>query len=109
MSGTGVNYQDLLPLPEKTNAVNDPDEHEKAFAIADGPTASHALATAETAEDEKGLVQEDHDLEVKDLGWNKPKQKIPSPLVGGIENEELWLLIRRFNKVYDNALFYPIY
>lgn len=47
----------------------------------------------------KGLAQIDHGSEVKDLGWNEPKENIASPLVGGLNNEELWLLIRRFNKV----------
>ena len=99
MSGTGVVYKDLLPIPEKTNAVNNPDEHEKSFALADGETASHALATQSQYHYEQGIAQEDHDLEVKNLGWNEPKQAIPSPLVGGMDNEEMWLLVRRFNKV----------
>lgn len=101
MSGTGVNYQDLLPIPEKTNAVDDPYQYEKSHGLNDGKTASHALATNSATEEEygKGLAQVDHGLEVNDLGWNEPKQVIPSPLVGGMENEELWLLVRRFNKV----------
>lgn len=64
------------------------------------PTESHALATAD--HDEKGAVQMhgqfNTSLEVKDLGWNKPPEKIPAPLVGGLPNEELWMLVRRFNK-----------
>lgn len=101
MSGTGVNYQDLLPIPEKTNAVDDPNQYEKAHALDDGATASHALATQSTTLDEygEGVAQQDHGQEVKNLGWNEPKQVIPSPLVGGMDNEELWLLVRRFNKV----------
>lgn len=99
MSGTGVNYQDLLPIPEKTNAVNNPGEHEKSHAMSEEPTASHALALESEHEYEKGVAQQDHDLEVKNLGWNEPKEVVPSPLVGGIGNEELWLLVRRFNKV----------
>ena len=43
MSGTGVKYEDLLPLPEKT----DPEAEEVQHGLQDGPTASHALATAE--------------------------------------------------------------
>ena len=64
------------------------------------PTASHALAT--TDHDEKGIVQLNGqlntDLEVKDLGWNEPAEKVPAPLIGGLSNEELWTLVRRFNK-----------
>ncbi|CAG9936788.1 unnamed protein product [Clonostachys rosea f. rosea IK726] len=65
------------------------------------PTESHALAEdAQTGEvDQKGSCQFNHnDTEVKNLGWNDDVDKIPQPLVGGIENENLWTLIRRFNK-----------
>ena len=34
-----------------------------------------------------------------DLGWNEPKEAVAKPLVGGLSNEDLWLLVRRFNKV----------
>lgn len=62
------------------------------------PTASHALAIAD--HDIKGHAQQDHDdNEVLNLGWNEPKEHIPTPLVGGIHNEDLWILVRRFNKV----------
>ena len=96
MSGTGVNYQDLVPIPEKQNAVSDPDKYEKAHALDEGETASHALATSDHAN--KGAAQEQHEQEVKDLGWNEPQESIPAPLVGGMENEHLWMLVRRFNK-----------
>ena len=61
------------------------------------PTESHALANAD--HDVKGAAQYDHgETEVRDLGWNDDERKIPQ-LVGGLPNEELWTLIRRFNKV----------
>lgn len=64
------------------------------------PTESHALATAD--HDDKGIAQQhgqqNPDEEVKDLGWNEPPEKVPAPLVGGLRNEELWTLVRRFNK-----------
>ncbi|RKU39812.1 hypothetical protein DL546_000861 [Coniochaeta pulveracea] len=60
------------------------------------PTLSHALALDD--HDEKGLAQQDHDHEVLDLGWNEEKKNIPAPLVGGLQNEDLWMLVRRFNK-----------
>lgn len=105
MSGTGVNYQDLLPIPEKTNAISDPEKTEVAQALDEGHTASHALATNIAEHEEKGAAQQSHDEEVKDLGWNEPEEKIPSPLVGGMDNEELWMLVRRFNKVRMNYRF----
>lgn len=93
---SGVAYKDLLPVPD-TEAISDPAKEEAARAIHDGATASHELATAPT--EETGLVQQDHDEEVKDLGWNEPKEAIPAPLVGGMDNEDLWVLVRRFDKV----------
>jgi hypothetical protein len=67
---------------------------------ASAPTASHALATAD--HDEKGIAQlhgqHNTEAEVKDLGWNERPEKIPAPLMGGLPNEELWMLVRRFNK-----------
>lgn len=62
------------------------------------PTDSHALATQ--VQPVKGLVQQQSGSgAVRDLGWNEPKEQIPAPLVGGLQNEDLWILIRRFNKV----------
>jgi hypothetical protein len=66
------------------------------------PTMSHELANAD--HEEKGAAQEDHNqTEVKDLGWNEIPTDVPTPIVGGLPNEELWTLIRRFNKVGDAA------
>ncbi|KAI9654048.1 MAG: hypothetical protein M1831_005565 [Alyxoria varia] len=95
MAGTGVYYRDLVPVPQSTSAVSEPEKHEVSHALAEGQTASHALATVQ--HDQKGAAQEEHGDEVRNLGWNESQNHIPT-LVGGIENEELWLLIRRFNK-----------
>ena len=65
----------------------------------DAPTESHALAFGHDAEI-KGAAQEHHfESEVKDLGWNDHPDNVPKPLVGGLQNEDLWLLVRRFNRV----------
>ena len=72
------------------------------------PTESHQLANAPVdEEEEKGVAQLAHNdaAEVKDLGWNDHPDDVPSPLVGGMQNEELWTLIRRFNKVTLIPLF----
>ena len=62
------------------------------------PTESHELAMAD--HDEKGAAQLDHgQTEVRDLGWSQPVEDAPVPLVGGLPNEQLWTLVRRFNKV----------
>ncbi|WYZ43380.1 hypothetical protein EsH8_VI_001079 [Colletotrichum jinshuiense] len=68
----------------------------------DRPTDSHYLADMATKEkpiEEKGHAELDHgDIEVKNLGWNNPPSRVPQPMVGGLTNEELWILVRRFDK-----------
>ena len=32
------------------------------------------------------------------MGWGDHPKDVPQPLVGGLPNEELWTLVRRFNK-----------
>lgn len=96
-SGPGTGFKDLLPLPTDTQPVTDPDRKEISNTLAEDVTLSHALATDD--HETKGLAQQEHGRpEVLDLGWNEKKQNIAQPLVGGIDNEELWLLVRRFNK-----------
>ncbi|KAB8292447.1 hypothetical protein EYC80_008167 [Monilinia laxa] len=63
----------------------------------DIPTDSHALAIAD--HDEKGAAQVGHgNVEVRDLGWSDESHEVLTPLVGGLPNEALWTLVRRFNK-----------
>ncbi|KAL7779945.1 hypothetical protein CFE70_009963 [Pyrenophora teres f. teres 0-1] len=97
MATGGVVYKDLLPIPD-----TDPTVHEgKTTTLTDAPTDSHALAlnAARAAPlEEKGAAQVTHGNEVVDLGWNEPKELVAKPLVGGLGNEDLWLLVRRFNK-----------
>lgn len=94
-SGPGTGIRDLLPIPEANPA--DPTQ-------AENTTFSHALANDDHAE--KGHVQlGGSDDEIQDLGWNEKKEDIPAPLVGGMDNEELWLLLRRFDKVGHDRLF----
>lgn len=67
------------------------------------PTDSHHLAdmaTKETPIEEKGHAQMDHNaVEVKNLGWNTHAKEVAQPMVGGLSNEDLWILVRRFDKV----------
>ncbi|KAI0449934.1 hypothetical protein F5B21DRAFT_492764 [Xylaria acuta] len=86
----------VLPFPATTAPVTNPNDHDLANSLAEEPTLSHSLAMAD--HDEKGFVQHPRDEEVADLGWHQRKENIPAPLVGGLGNEDLWLLIRRFNK-----------
>ena len=89
--------KDILPIPDNTEAVTAPEKEELHHSLEDEATLSHSLAVAD--HDDKGHAQTDHDEMVKDLGWHEPDQKIANPLVGRLPNEELWLLLRRFNKV----------
>ncbi|KAF2135300.1 uncharacterized protein K452DRAFT_323134 [Aplosporella prunicola CBS 121167] len=95
----GVCYKDLVPIMDSTQPVTDPAKREVATTVRDEPTLSHSLAMGKDDEaPTTGLAQQHHGNEVADLGWNAPKPAIPSPLVGGMDNEELWMLTRRFNK-----------
>ena len=63
----------------------------------DHATDSHALANSD--HEEKGAVQKaDVEGEVRDMGWREHPSDVPTPLVGGLPNEELWTLVRRFDK-----------
>lgn len=63
----------------------------------DKTTDSHALALAD--HDIKGAAQlAGQTDDVTDLGWRADPREIDT-LVGGLPNEELWTLIRRFNRV----------
>ncbi|KAH8882138.1 hypothetical protein GQ53DRAFT_885822 [Thozetella sp. PMI_491] len=91
----GEVVMDFLPVPHPASL--DPEAHETANSMAETPTLSHSLAVR--APEEQGAVQQRHCGEdVADLGWNEKKEAIAAPLVGGMDNEELWKLIRRFNK-----------
>jgi len=80
---------------------------ETSPALETGPTDSHALATAD--HEDKGAAQIEHlEPEVKDLGWDKVAEHVPAPLVGGLPNEELWILVRRFNYVFSPRLPFPL-
>lgn len=100
-------YDTAPPPPPKDNAPTNlqhkvPDEVLDRSHMMDvsRETDSHALAMAD--HEVKGAAQEGHDAaEIKNLGWNEPPKKIPQ-LVGRLPNEELWTLVRRFNKVQWN-------
>ncbi|KAI9674199.1 MAG: hypothetical protein M1817_002017 [Caeruleum heppii] len=78
-------------------AVQPPKNEVPKTGLHHAPTDSHALATA--SHDLKGTSQQYHEeTEVKDLGWDTSPEHVPAPLVGGLPNEELWTLVRRFDK-----------
>ena len=68
-------------------------------SASNAPSDSHALAIESADHDIKGAVQQNHEAgEVRDMGWNDHPKDVPSPLVAKLPNEELWTLVRRFNK-----------
>ena len=78
------------------NIINTPSSGSTESGAA--PSDSHALATADDHEI-LGAVQKDQEEgEVRDMGWKKSPDEVPKELVGGLQNEELWTLVRRFNK-----------
>jgi Protein of unknown function (DUF3292) len=95
--------KDMLPVPDNTIPVSDPDHKDLANSLTEEPTLSHQLAMQD--HDLKGAAQKDHDVEeVANLGWNESADQIANPLVGGIKNEDLWVLVRRFNQVLRSIL-----
>ncbi|RAK98293.1 DUF3292 domain-containing protein [Aspergillus ibericus CBS 121593] len=62
-----------------------------------GPTDSHVLSQVD--QDEKGLAQKAGETDtITDVGWDQPPDELEEKLVSGLSNEDLWMLIRRFNK-----------
>ena len=78
----------------------------KAPLFPDPPTESHVLAQSEP--EETGLAQQadinvdntETETQLHDLGWSThSKDNITDSLLGDITNEDLWTLVRRFDKV----------
>ena len=96
--------EDLTPVTRQSSTttrsspINTPTSSNSTLAN-NAPTESHALAEAD--HEEKGAAQEQHfEAEVKNLGWHDHPDQV-KPLVGGLRNDDLWMLVRRFNKVFD--------
>lgn len=75
---------------------------------ASGPTDSHILSQVNPDEEAKGLAHKaGEDNQLSDIGWGR-SDVIEERVVQGLSNEDLFLLIRRFNKVIalsDTLLF----
>jgi hypothetical protein len=72
---------------------------------ADGSTTLHTSVQHETLHhDAVKKVHEAHDVtansaEVQDVGWDDDQIRPEDYAIDGIKNEDIWLLVRRFNKV----------
>ena len=62
------------------------------------PTDSHELAQNHEGVGAAEVAVNGGNANVKDLGWDKDPEEIPS-LFSDYTNDELWTLIRRFNQV----------
>lgn len=90
------------PSPTLNTGVTMNKSDEMTEPLPEGPTDSHALSQIEP--EEKGLTQQTGDSsDVTDLGWSSPADCIEEPLIAGLLNEDLWMLIRRFDKVSPHA------
>lgn len=102
MSATVPTVPPVPPVPPPGTDLR----HEQQSSNADGeppiegPTDSHVLSQVE--QDEKGLSQlAGNTAEITNLGWSQPSEHFQEPIIGGLSNEDLWMLIRRFDKVID--------
>lgn len=91
-----MDNEDAVPSVDTTAVHNNYEDTEEP-PLPRGPTDSHVLAQIE--QDEKGLAQKDDTAETTDIGWERSGEQIEESLVGGLSNEDLWMLIRRFDKV----------
>ena len=93
MAARGIVLEGLVDTPMAVDHGNEP----MRASTAPRPTKSHALAHTELQDE--SAIQTQHGDGPIDLGWNTDVKEIARPLVGGMKNEDLWILIRRFNKV----------
>ena len=88
--------QRAVPAIETDSKIDDQLSTEPE--LPDGPTDSHVLSQVD--QDEKGLAQKAGETaEITNVGWGEHADHVAEPLVAGLSNEDLWMLIRRFDKV----------
>jgi hypothetical protein len=97
--GAPYTHQDMMrPSTSNSSMFSTPTS---SVSQSNYPTDSHALANA--THEEQGAVQRNTTAgEVKNLGWFEDPHHVPS-LVGNLKNDELWMLIRRFNKQVNHV------
>jgi hypothetical protein len=87
-----------VPAMGTSATSKDEDQFNTEPETPEGPTDSHVLSQVD--QDEKGLSQKAGDTaEITNIGWGESPDLIEEPLVAGLSNEDLWMLIRRFDKV----------
>ncbi|GLI72854.1 hypothetical protein PoHVEF18_001038 [Penicillium ochrochloron] len=101
--------EDEVPIWNSVTAtdltVNTAVEDAEKPPTPEGPTDSHVLSQVE--QDEKGLIQKAGDTpNITDVGWNN-RADYTEQLIAGLSNEDLWMLIRRFDKQVYNVKAVP--
>lgn len=104
MPTPGYYFRDggTTPLEEKDQndefrrRITTPKQVPKQALLNQETSTSHILATQH--QDVQGAVQQaGKEAFTSNLGWQKNAKGVDT-LVGGLENDDLWMLIRRFNK-----------
>ena len=92
------------PYPDTTSPVAEPPESLTEDSSFINPTVEPVPHSSTKTE---GIRLKDP--EVRDFGWNSEPKAVPSPLIYGIPNDDLYILIRRFNKVSSTCILYQLY
>ncbi|EKM61395.1 uncharacterized protein PHACADRAFT_204565 [Phanerochaete carnosa HHB-10118-sp] len=101
----------LRPVPQTGNAVTEKTPGSPPLTVTGVAENDEAQGGFESAIPNEPSPHSSTKLEVlklkdpavKDFGWNSPPHAVPSPLVHGVPNDDLWVLIRRFNKQVFNV------
>ncbi|KAL2870158.1 DUF3292 domain-containing protein [Aspergillus lucknowensis] len=97
----------LLPNRPKQEKLERAFAGGKQSTCGQEPTDSHAISQVKPEEGPRGLVHKAGESEgISDIGWGK-SDIIEERIIPGISNEDLFLLIRRFNKQIYNVKAVP--
>lgn len=112
-SSTGPTTNGAAPTP--TPAVNGHAPTQEPILTAQLPTHAHAVpsgsaaATAALTDADlpstdnliqtAGDINQGHEDGIEAVGWKKDHAAVPAPLIRKMDNEQLWMLIRRFDMV----------
>lgn len=94
--------------PIKEPMVEDPDQDPtkpKGDASVTAETTIADLPDTEKIFTKANISSNDDDLE--DVGWSHDHQAVPAPLIRKLPNDQLWLLIRRFDKQMFHVKAHP--
>jgi hypothetical protein len=85
-------------IEKANNIVNDVEQEFKMSFEADSHDLAHGDHEIKGEAQKQPIVESEAKL--RDLGWHKNPAEMPRTLIGGVTNESLFAMIRRFNKVW---------